>query len=76
MVLLEDFPQDNGVIQTNQYSSISPPASPVTEEEPFSTYFEDKVPIPEDVNQVSMTVLYNWGPKLKHLGLDVILHFV
>uniref|UniRef100_A0AAQ5ZBC2 Solute carrier family 11 member 2 n=1 Tax=Amphiprion ocellaris TaxID=80972 RepID=A0AAQ5ZBC2_AMPOC len=27
--------------------SISPPASPVVEDEPFSTYFEEKVPIPE-----------------------------
>uniref|UniRef100_A0AAQ5YUY1 Solute carrier family 11 member 2 n=1 Tax=Amphiprion ocellaris TaxID=80972 RepID=A0AAQ5YUY1_AMPOC len=47
---LEDSPQENGV-QTNQYSSISPPASPVVEDEPFSTYFEEKVPIPESVNQ-------------------------
>ncbi|XP_071350992.1 natural resistance-associated macrophage protein 2 isoform X2 [Trachinotus anak] len=48
---LKDSPQENGV-QTNQYSSISPPASPEVQEEPFSTYFEDKVPIPEDVSQV------------------------
>ncbi|XP_023142884.1 natural resistance-associated macrophage protein 2-like isoform X2 [Amphiprion ocellaris] len=47
---LKDSPQENGV-QTNQYSSISPPASPVVEDEPFSTYFEEKVPIPESVNQ-------------------------
>ncbi|XP_040014868.1 natural resistance-associated macrophage protein 2-like isoform X1 [Xiphias gladius] len=50
-LLEEDSPQENGV-QTNQYNSISPPASPVAQEEPFSTYFEDKVPIPENVNQV------------------------
>ncbi|XP_036957259.1 natural resistance-associated macrophage protein 2-like isoform X1 [Acanthopagrus latus] len=50
-LLEEDSPQDNGV-QTNQYSSISPPASPVAQEEPFSTYFEDKVHIPENVSQV------------------------
>uniref|UniRef100_A0A4W6FWA7 Solute carrier family 11 member 2 n=1 Tax=Lates calcarifer TaxID=8187 RepID=A0A4W6FWA7_LATCA len=37
---------------TNQYSSISPPASPVAQDEPFSTYFEEKVPIPESPNQV------------------------
>ncbi|XP_022053121.2 natural resistance-associated macrophage protein 2-like isoform X1 [Acanthochromis polyacanthus] len=49
-LLEEDSPQENGV-QTNQYSSISPPASPVVEDEPFSTYFEEKVPIPESVNQ-------------------------
>ncbi|XP_062300208.1 natural resistance-associated macrophage protein 2-like isoform X4 [Scomber scombrus] len=49
---LKDSPPDNRVVQTNQYSSISPPASPVADEEPFSTYFEDKVAIPEDVNQV------------------------
>ncbi|XP_069012408.1 natural resistance-associated macrophage protein 2 isoform X1 [Embiotoca jacksoni] len=47
----EDSPQENGV-QTNQYSSISPPASPVAQDEPFSTYFEEKVPIPESPNQV------------------------
>ncbi|XP_076612070.1 natural resistance-associated macrophage protein 2-like isoform X1 [Chaetodon auriga] len=46
----EDSPQENGV-QTNQYSSISPPASPVAQDEPFSTYFEEKVAIPESVNQ-------------------------
>uniref|UniRef100_A0A8C9XGM3 Solute carrier family 11 member 2 n=1 Tax=Sander lucioperca TaxID=283035 RepID=A0A8C9XGM3_SANLU len=44
-------PQEDGV-QTNQYSSISPPASPVAQDEPFSTYFEDKVAIPENVSQV------------------------
>ncbi|XP_031178485.1 natural resistance-associated macrophage protein 2-like isoform X3 [Sander lucioperca] len=49
--LLEDSPQEDGV-QTNQYSSISPPASPVAQDEPFSTYFEDKVAIPENVSQV------------------------
>uniref|UniRef100_A0A8D3DEP2 Solute carrier family 11 member 2 n=1 Tax=Scophthalmus maximus TaxID=52904 RepID=A0A8D3DEP2_SCOMX len=37
---------------TSQYNSISPPASPVADEEPFSTYFEDKVPIPESENQI------------------------
>ena len=59
LLFLEDSPQDSGVIQTNQYSSISPPASPVADEEPFSTYFEDKVPIPEDVSQVSVTFFFN-----------------
>ncbi|XP_029906751.1 natural resistance-associated macrophage protein 2-like isoform X4 [Myripristis murdjan] len=49
---LKDSPQENGIIQTSQYSSISPPASPVAQEEPFSTYFEEKVPVPEDVNQI------------------------
>nr|XP_057911848.1 natural resistance-associated macrophage protein 2 isoform X2 [Doryrhamphus excisus]XP_057911849.1 natural resistance-associated macrophage protein 2 isoform X2 [Doryrhamphus excisus]XP_057911850.1 natural resistance-associated macrophage protein 2 isoform X2 [Doryrhamphus excisus]XP_057911851.1 natural resistance-associated macrophage protein 2 isoform X2 [Doryrhamphus excisus]XP_057911852.1 natural resistance-associated macrophage protein 2 isoform X2 [Doryrhamphus excisus]XP_057911853.1 len=48
----EDSPQDSGDIQTNQYSSISPPSSPVGLEEPFSTYFEEKVHIPENANQV------------------------
>uniref|UniRef100_A0A673YPR2 Solute carrier family 11 member 2 n=1 Tax=Salmo trutta TaxID=8032 RepID=A0A673YPR2_SALTR len=50
--LLEDEPpQENGVIQSTQglYSSTSPPAS---DDEPFSTYFEEKVPIPEDVTQM------------------------
>ncbi|XP_068598622.1 natural resistance-associated macrophage protein 2-like [Brachionichthys hirsutus] len=50
-LLEEDSSQENGV-QSNQYSSISPPESPVAQEEPFSTYFEDKVTIPENVNQV------------------------
>ncbi|XP_031703423.1 natural resistance-associated macrophage protein 2-like isoform X2 [Anarrhichthys ocellatus] len=49
--LKEDSPPENGV-QTNQYSSISPPASPVAQDEPFSTYFEDKVAIPDNVSQV------------------------
>ncbi|XP_075997003.1 natural resistance-associated macrophage protein 2-like [Genypterus blacodes] len=49
-ILEEDSPQDNGSVQT-QYSSISPPASPVDQDEPFSTYFEEKVPIPESINQ-------------------------
>nr|XP_057911841.1 natural resistance-associated macrophage protein 2 isoform X1 [Doryrhamphus excisus]XP_057911842.1 natural resistance-associated macrophage protein 2 isoform X1 [Doryrhamphus excisus]XP_057911843.1 natural resistance-associated macrophage protein 2 isoform X1 [Doryrhamphus excisus]XP_057911845.1 natural resistance-associated macrophage protein 2 isoform X1 [Doryrhamphus excisus]XP_057911846.1 natural resistance-associated macrophage protein 2 isoform X1 [Doryrhamphus excisus]XP_057911847.1 len=49
---LKDSPQDSGDIQTNQYSSISPPSSPVGLEEPFSTYFEEKVHIPENANQV------------------------
>ncbi|KAG7494953.1 hypothetical protein JOB18_040837 [Solea senegalensis] len=50
-ILEEDSPEENGV-QRNQYSTISPPASPEVQEEPFSTYYEDKVPIPESVNQV------------------------
>uniref|UniRef100_A0A8C5H8K1 Natural resistance-associated macrophage protein 2-like n=1 Tax=Gouania willdenowi TaxID=441366 RepID=A0A8C5H8K1_GOUWI len=51
-LLEEDSPQENGV-QTNQYSAISPPASPVDQEQDggFSTYFEEKVPIPNDANQ-------------------------
>ncbi|XP_042356438.1 natural resistance-associated macrophage protein 2-like isoform X2 [Plectropomus leopardus] len=48
---LKDSPQGNGV-QTNQYSSISPPASPEAQDEPFSTYFEEKVAIPENVSPV------------------------
>lgn len=48
---LEDTPQGNGV-QTNQYSAISPPGSPVDQEEAFSTYFEEKVPIPENASEV------------------------
>ncbi|XP_076124850.1 natural resistance-associated macrophage protein 2 isoform X1 [Alosa pseudoharengus] len=47
----EDCPEENGVIQT-QYSAISPPASPVAQDEPFSTYFEEKVPIPDDATQL------------------------
>uniref|UniRef100_A0A7N6BFF4 Solute carrier family 11 member 2 n=1 Tax=Anabas testudineus TaxID=64144 RepID=A0A7N6BFF4_ANATE len=49
-LLEEDSPQENGV-HTNQYSSISPPASPVAEDNPFSTYFEEKVHIPETDSQ-------------------------
>ncbi|XP_041801313.1 natural resistance-associated macrophage protein 2-like isoform X2 [Chelmon rostratus] len=48
---LKDYPQENGA-QTNQYSSISPPASPVAQDEAFSTYFEERVAIPESDNQV------------------------
>ncbi|CAI5688151.1 natural resistance-associated macrophage protein 2 isoform X1 [Oreochromis niloticus] len=50
-LLEEDSPQENGV-HTNQYSSISPPASPVAQDEPFSTYFEERVPIPDSENQL------------------------
>uniref|UniRef100_A0AAY4D3T4 Solute carrier family 11 member 2 n=1 Tax=Denticeps clupeoides TaxID=299321 RepID=A0AAY4D3T4_9TELE len=49
---LEDPPQENGAIQTNQYSAISPPGSPDAQEEPFSTYFEEKIPVPDDVTQI------------------------
>lgn len=47
----EDATQENGV-QTNQYNSISPPGSPAGQEEPFSTYFEEKVAIPENASEV------------------------
>ncbi|XP_005804321.2 natural resistance-associated macrophage protein 2-like isoform X1 [Xiphophorus maculatus] len=50
-LLEEDSQQENGV-QSNHYSTISPPASPVAQEEPFSTYFEERVPIPESPNQI------------------------
>ncbi|XP_037108735.1 natural resistance-associated macrophage protein 2-like [Syngnathus acus] len=50
-LLQEDSPDDGGT-QTNHYSAISPPASPADLDEPFSTYFEEKVAIPENVNQV------------------------
>ncbi|KAI9548767.1 hypothetical protein NQZ68_003301 [Dissostichus eleginoides] len=50
-LLEEDSPQENGA-ETNQYSSVSPPSSPVAQDEPFSTYFEDKVAIPDNVSQV------------------------
>uniref|UniRef100_A0A4W5LNP8 Solute carrier family 11 member 2 n=1 Tax=Hucho hucho TaxID=62062 RepID=A0A4W5LNP8_9TELE len=53
----EEPPQENGVIQStqDQHSSISPPTSTVSgapDDEPFSTYFEEKVPIPVDVTQM------------------------
>ena len=51
-VFSEDSSQENGA-STNQYNSISPPASPVAQEEPFNTYFEQKVAIPDDVSPVS-----------------------
>lgn len=52
LCVTEDSPPENGA-QPNQYSSISPPASPVEREEPFSTYFEERVAIPTDVSQVA-----------------------
>ncbi|XP_061583448.1 natural resistance-associated macrophage protein 2 isoform X2 [Cololabis saira] len=48
---LHDSQQENGA-STNHYSSISPPASPMVLDEPFSTYFEERVPIPENTNQM------------------------
>ncbi|XP_041097649.1 natural resistance-associated macrophage protein 2 isoform X2 [Polyodon spathula] len=46
----ENRSMENGEIQIvqTQYSSISPLDSPETADEPFSTYFEEKVPIPQD----------------------------
>ena len=47
-----DFPPNNGEVSAGQYSTVSPPGSPTDQEEPFSTYFAEKVAIPEDANQV------------------------
>uniref|UniRef100_UPI0037E7091A natural resistance-associated macrophage protein 2-like isoform X2 n=1 Tax=Semicossyphus pulcher TaxID=241346 RepID=UPI0037E7091A len=50
-LLEEDPPQDN--VRTNKYSSISPPASPEDQDNALSTtYFEERVPIPENIDQV------------------------
>lgn len=42
---------ENTVIQRQQYSSLAPPSSP-SEQDDFSTYFEEKVHIPDDGSQV------------------------
>uniref|UniRef100_A0A4W6FY66 Solute carrier family 11 member 2 n=1 Tax=Lates calcarifer TaxID=8187 RepID=A0A4W6FY66_LATCA len=47
-----NYMANTGIVIRPHYSSISPPASPVAQDEPFSTYFEEKVPIPESPNQV------------------------
>ncbi|XP_041636131.1 natural resistance-associated macrophage protein 2-like isoform X4 [Cheilinus undulatus] len=48
---LKDSPQEN--VPTNKYSTIPLPASPEVYEDNFnSTYFEEKVPVPRDVDQV------------------------
>ncbi|XP_041636123.1 natural resistance-associated macrophage protein 2-like isoform X3 [Cheilinus undulatus] len=50
-LLEEDSPQEN--VPTNKYSTIPLPASPEVYEDNFnSTYFEEKVPVPRDVDQV------------------------
>ncbi|KAK7915649.1 hypothetical protein WMY93_011410 [Mugilogobius chulae] len=51
--IVEDGPgsQENGIIQTHQYSSVSPPSTPPNQDDGFSTYFEEKVHIPEDGSQ-------------------------
>nr|XP_061813471.1 natural resistance-associated macrophage protein 2-like isoform X3 [Nerophis lumbriciformis] len=49
---IKDSPHDNGDLQSNRYNSVSPPSSPADLDEPFSTYFEEKVAIPGNVNQV------------------------
>ncbi|CAJ1051729.1 natural resistance-associated macrophage protein 2-like isoform X1 [Xyrichtys novacula] len=47
----EDSPQENA--SANKYSSISPPASPEDQVDNISTtYFEEKVPVPEYIGQV------------------------
>ncbi|XP_035242767.1 natural resistance-associated macrophage protein 2 isoform X1 [Anguilla anguilla] len=58
---LKENHQENDQITSAQYSSISPPASPVSEEEPFSTYFEEKVRIPEDVSQFGFSFRKLWA---------------
>ncbi|CAL8403157.1 unnamed protein product [Arctogadus glacialis] len=50
-LLEDDFPQNNGEVSAGQYSTVSPPGSPTDQEEPFSTYFAEKVAIPDDANQ-------------------------
>lgn len=72
LLLLEDSPQDDGGVQT-RYSSISPPASPVDQDEPFSTYFEEKVHIPEAPNQV-LTWLDHTGCSIE--WFDEACHFI
>ncbi|XP_020498020.1 natural resistance-associated macrophage protein 2 isoform X2 [Labrus bergylta] len=48
---LKDSTQEN--VQTNKYSSITPPASPEDHGDNLtSTYFEEKVPIPGNIDQV------------------------
>ncbi|CAJ1051730.1 natural resistance-associated macrophage protein 2-like isoform X2 [Xyrichtys novacula] len=48
---LKDSPQENA--SANKYSSISPPASPEDQVDNISTtYFEEKVPVPEYIGQV------------------------
>lgn len=57
MVLSEDSPQENA--SPNHYSSILPPASPEAEEDTFSTtYFEEKVPVPGNIDQVLILAFF------------------
>uniref|UniRef100_A0A3Q2CGQ7 Solute carrier family 11 member 2 n=1 Tax=Cyprinodon variegatus TaxID=28743 RepID=A0A3Q2CGQ7_CYPVA len=49
--LLEDDSQQENGDQSSHYGAISPQASSEVQEEPLSTYFEDKVPIPESDNE-------------------------
>uniref|UniRef100_A0A8B9KE37 Solute carrier family 11 member 2 n=1 Tax=Astyanax mexicanus TaxID=7994 RepID=A0A8B9KE37_ASTMX len=48
----DSSPQQNGVVQSSptHYSTIA--ASPSSQEEPISTYFEEKIPIPDDATQI------------------------
>ncbi|XP_074525439.1 natural resistance-associated macrophage protein 2 [Halichoeres trimaculatus] len=46
----EDSPQENA--SPNHYSSILPPASPEAQDDTYTTtYFEEKVPVPGNINQ-------------------------
>uniref|UniRef100_A0A8C9VH95 Solute carrier family 11 member 2 n=1 Tax=Scleropages formosus TaxID=113540 RepID=A0A8C9VH95_SCLFO len=54
---------ENGIIPTSspQYSSVSPTYPPLSEEEPFSTYFEEKVPIPEGGDEMGFSFRKLWA---------------
>ncbi|KAJ8260184.1 hypothetical protein GJAV_G00178050 [Gymnothorax javanicus] len=58
---LQDSHQHNGQARSTQYSAISPPASPEAAEEPFSTYFEERVRIPEDGSQKGFSFRKLWA---------------
>lgn len=72
----DDYSQENGP-QSSQ--SISPPASPVAEEGPFETYFEEKVPVPHTTSKVltqcyrlcSCKMSRELEPKNSCLGLSI-----
>ncbi|XP_051528273.1 natural resistance-associated macrophage protein 2 isoform X2 [Myxocyprinus asiaticus] len=49
-LLEESPPQQNGATQASP--DLYSPASPVLQDEPISTYFEEKVPIPDDVTKM------------------------
>uniref|UniRef100_A0A8C8SG16 Solute carrier family 11 member 2 n=1 Tax=Pelusios castaneus TaxID=367368 RepID=A0A8C8SG16_9SAUR len=46
--LYENLPEDHGEVISTVYTSTVPQQSPESNEEPFTTYFDEKIPIPED----------------------------
>lgn len=57
----ENLSEDHEEVVSTVYSSSVPQQSPESNDEPFTTYFDEKVPIPEDE---TVSVAGPWAPDL------------